>query len=126
MAQKTNFMHDAVVAGLGLIGVVVSWAYFVPSTLEHGFLESWAAAFTSHPFSQGLHWDLVMSDAAILTIAFVDRKKIGNGALLLTILMGVVFGVCAAIPAYWIARRRAEARSENRRSGVSKSEALEL
>lgn len=98
---------EMVVIALGLIGVVISWFYFVPTTLENGYFASWAAAFSSHPFSLGLHWDLVFSDAAIMAIAIIERKRIGTPYMVGTIVMGLTLGVCAAIPTYWIGSRRA-------------------
>ena len=103
--------HDrparALVIALGVAGVVVSWAYFLSSTAEHGFVASWMGAFTSHPFSQGLHWDLVFSDLVIITIAVLERERIGWRFVVGTIAAGIVLGVCAAIPVYWIGARRA-------------------
>lgn len=39
--------RKATIVGLGLLGVVVSFAYFIPSTLELGFVGAWASAFKS-------------------------------------------------------------------------------
>ncbi len=112
-ANAPNRAQDVLIAGLGLIGVLISWVYFTHSTFEYGYVESWVAAFQSHPFSVGLHWDLVLSDVIILTIAFLERERLGTRAFLLMLPMCFVFGVCAAIPTYWIARRRADARMQN-------------
>ena len=100
---------ELLVITLGVLGVLVSYAFFARSTAEHGFVESWVGAFDAHLFSRGLQWDLVFSDLGIITIAWLERGRIGTRAAWLTTFMGVVLGVCAAIPTYWIARRRADA-----------------
>ena len=92
---------------LGLAGVLISYAYFIPSTLEYGFLESWAAAFASHPHSLGLHWDLIFSDLIVISLAVIERERIGTRSMLGTIAMGLTLGVCAAIPVYWLGLRAA-------------------
>ena len=95
---------------LALLGVLVSYAYFVPSTLEHGFLGSWAGAFRSHPFSVGLHWDLVFSDLIVISIAVFDRERIGRRYMLATIAMGCTLGACAALGVYWLGLSAARTR----------------
>ena len=105
-------VQSVFVVSLGVLGVVVSWAYFVPSTLTYGFVESWVAAFNSHPFSVGLHWDLVFTDLIVFAIAVFDRERLGTRVVIATIAMGCTLGVCAALPVYWLGLQRARARAQ--------------
>ena len=109
----THTSERAWVIALGVIGVLVSWAYFIPATLEYGFFESWAAAFASHPHSVGLHWDLVLSLVIVISIALLDRRRLGTKYVVGTIAMGCVLGVCAALPVYWIGLRRSSGSEES-------------
>ena len=94
-------MHRICILILALLGVIVSWVYFVPITLEVGFLEAWASAFQSSPFSIGLHWDLIFTDLIVFTMAIARRRELGRGYVVGTMVMGLTLGVCAALATYW-------------------------
>lgn len=91
---------------LAALGVVVSWAYFVPATFELGFIGGWRSAFTSPAFSVGLHWDLIFTDLIVFAMAFADRDRLGRGYLVGTVAMGLTLGVCAALAVYAVGCRR--------------------
>ncbi len=91
---------------LAALGVIVSWAYFIPGVLELGFIGGWQSAFTSPAFSVGLHWDLIFSDLIVFAMAFADRDRLGKGYLVGTIAMGLTLGVCAALAVYAVGCRR--------------------
>jgi len=97
---------------LGALGVITSWALFVPSAIDRGFIASWVAAFTADPFGLGLHLDLVFSAALMVTIAALDRDRLGPRYAIGTVVMACVFGVCAAIAVYWIGLRRGRGASD--------------
>lgn len=107
-----------IVAGLGALGVLVSWTYFVASTSTHGFVDSWIAAFTGHPFSAGLHWDLVFSLLIVCALAVFDRRRLGGRFVVATLVMGCILGVCAALAVYWIGLQRARQRARTRSDEV--------
>lgn len=91
---------------LAVLGVIVSWAYFIPTCLDLGFIGGWQSAFTSAAFSVGLHWDLIFSDLIVFALAIADRDRLGKGYLFGTIAMGLTLGVCAALAVYAVGCRR--------------------
>lgn len=97
---------SGIYVALAVLGVLVSFAYFIPATLELGFLGAWASAFSAPPFSVGLTWDLIFTDLIVFALAFADRQRIGRNGLAGTIIMGLTFGVCAALAVYAVASRR--------------------
>lgn len=98
--------RNAPIIILAAVGVIVSWAYFIPSALELGYIGGWRSAFTSPAFSVGLHWDLVFCDLIVFAMAFADRDRLGKGYLVGTIAMGLTLGVCAALAVYAVGSRR--------------------
>ncbi len=99
-------MNRTIIVILAVLGVVVSWVYFVPITLELGLIEAWASAFRSSAFSVGLHWDLIFTDLIVFAMAVVQRRRLGTGYLAGTIFMGLTLGVCAALGTYWFGLTR--------------------
>lgn len=91
---------------LATLGVIVSFAYFIPATLELGFIGGWASAFTAPAFSVGLTWDLIFTDLIVFAMATVDRDRLGRGYFAGTIVMGFTLGVCAALAVYAVGMRR--------------------
>jgi hypothetical protein len=102
---------NAVISILAALGVIVSWAHFIPGTLELGFLGGWRSAFLSPAFSVGLHWDLIFSDLIVFAMAIADRDRLGRRYLAGTIAMGLTLGVCAALAVYAVGCRRRGVRS---------------
>ncbi len=93
--------RNITIVGLGALGVIISFAYFIPSTLELGFVGAWASAFVeSSAFSVGLHWDLIFSDLIVIAMAIFDRERLGKRYMFGTVAMGLSLGVCAALAVY--------------------------
>lgn len=92
---------------LAVLGVVVSFAYFVPATLDLGFVGAWRSAFEGAPaFGLGLTWDLIFTDLIVFAMAFAQRQRLGRGFFGGIIGLGIVLGVCAALAAYAVGMRR--------------------
>lgn len=88
------------------LGVVVSFAYFIPATLELGFIGGWASAFTAPALGIGLTWDLIFTDLIVFAMAIADRERLGRNYVTGTIAMGLTLGVCAALAVYAVGMRR--------------------
>ena len=72
-------LRNVAIATLGLLGWVISYAFFSQWLLASGgdFLGGWSGAFTAHTFASGLLWDLVATTGMMLVVAVAERRRIG-------------------------------------------------
>lgn len=88
------------IAALGLLGWLVSYAFFVDWLLDHelAFWDGWVEAFTTSGFATGLLSDLVVVTLMMVAIAGFERRRIGSRwALAMVASLGLSVSVSLAI-----------------------------
>jgi len=111
-------MHRTIVTWfLGVLGWVVSYAFFTKWLVEHewGFFEGWREAFTASDFATGLLSDLVVVTLMMIALALWDRKRLGPKWTVAVIAsLGLSVSMSLAIYLVGVARSGA---AEDARSG---------
>jgi hypothetical protein len=93
-------LRNATIATLGLLGWLVSYAFFVHWLGANGwdFFGGWAGAFTAHGFATGLLSDLVVVTFMVIGVALWERRRIGSAwAVAMVASLGLSVSVSLAI-----------------------------
>lgn len=92
---------------LGVLGWVVSYAFFTKWLLEHewDFFGGWREAFTASDFATGLLSDLVVVTVMMVALAIWDRKRLGpKWTIAVVASLGLSVSISLAIYLVGIAR----------------------
>lgn len=93
-------LRNATIATLGLLGWLVSYAFFFDWLVANGgdFFGGWVEAFTASGFGTGLLSDLVAVTLMCMAVAWWERRRIGGRwALAMVASLGLSVSVSLAI-----------------------------
>lgn len=104
--------RSAVIAALGLLGWLVSYAFFVSWLGDHDWdlAGGWVEAFTASRFATGLLADLVAVTLMVVAVAWFERARIGTGwaiAMVASLSLSVSVPLAIYLVRVWSLRREA-------------------
>ena len=102
--------RNVVIAALGLLGWVVSYAFFYEWLAGSGWdlLGGWRDAFTASTFGTGLLLDLVAVTGMMVAVAVFERRRIGTGwalAMVLSLSLSASVSLAIYLLRVWSLRR---------------------
>lgn len=107
--DSSNTRHrNALTLTLGVLGVLGSWALFVPYLNQHGWstVAFWIDAFTTFGVN-GLTVDLFATAFTLFVMIWHDRKRLGPAKVAALVFATVIPGVCLGLP-LWLWWRNPE------------------
>jgi len=95
---------SAVTWFLGILGWVVSWAFFADwlASNDGDFFGGWVEAFTSSVFATGLLSDLVVVTVMMVVVALWDRRRLGP-KWTLAVIASLTLSVSVSLAIYLVA-----------------------
>lgn len=102
-------LRNAAIVALGILGWLVSYAFFGVWLLDSGgdFFGGWAGAFTTHTFGTGLLSDLVAVTGMMVVVAIAERRRIGTPwavAMVASLSLSVSVSLAIYLVRVWMVR----------------------
>lgn len=104
-------LRDAAIAALGILGWLVSYAFFGQWMLDSGgdFFGGWTGAFSAHAFATGLLSDLVAVTLMMVVVAVAERRRIGTPwavGMVASLSLSVSVSLAIYLVRVWMVRRQ--------------------